>query len=82
MKESYPLFSFELPAAWRRPGRDSDDTTKTKGANVMAAQTQSTLEKIARAEAASKTGLLVDYAGAKPSNEPKLPTSWGPAMRK
>ena len=50
----------------------------------MAAQTQPTLDKIARAEAASKSGLLVGYAWAKPSNDPqpKLPTSWGPAMRK
>jgi hypothetical protein len=50
----------------------------------MAAQTQSTLDKIARVEAASKTGLLANYAPAKPSIEPqpKMPTSWGPAMRK
>jgi hypothetical protein len=50
----------------------------------MAAQTQTTLDKIARAEAGAKSGLLANYAPAKPSNEPKpkMPTSWGPAMRK
>ena len=49
----------------------------------MAAQAQSTLEKIALAEAASKSGLLANYGPAKLLNEqePKLPTSWGPAMR-
>lgn len=50
----------------------------------MAAQTQSTLEKIARVEAAAKSGLLVSYAPAKSSieSEPEMPASWGPAMRK
>jgi hypothetical protein len=50
----------------------------------MTAQTDSTLDKIARAEAASKSGLLANYAPAKPSNpaDTKMPSSWGPAMRK
>lgn len=48
----------------------------------MAAQKESTLDRIARVEAASKNGLLANYAPAKMSDEPEMPTSWGPAMRK
>ena len=49
----------------------------------MSAQTQSTLDKIALAEEARKAGLLANYAPAKALNaEEKLPTSWGPALRK
>ena len=49
----------------------------------MTVQTNSTLDKIARAEAALKSGLLTNYASAKPSNpaDTKVTTSWGPAMR-
>jgi hypothetical protein len=51
----------------------------------MTTQVKTTLEKFELAEAALKSGLLIDYAPAQPLlNEPesKVPTSWGPAMRK
>jgi hypothetical protein len=51
----------------------------------MATQVKSVVEKILVAEAASKSGLLANYAPAKTLvNEPgsKTPASWGPAMRK
>jgi len=49
----------------------------------MTVQTNSTLDKIARAEAALKSGLLTNYAPAKPPTpaDKKTPSSWGPAMR-
>jgi hypothetical protein len=49
----------------------------------MTTKTNSILEKIARAEAASKIGLLANYAPAKSSNtaDNKITMSWGPAMR-
>jgi len=50
----------------------------------MTMQTNSTLDKIARAGAALKSGLLANYAPAKSSNsgDTKITMSWGPAMRK
>ncbi len=50
----------------------------------MTTQTIALSEKIARAETAFKSGLLKSYgpAAAANPNEPKAPTSWGPAMRK
>lgn len=47
----------------------------------MTVQTDSILDKIARAKAALESGLLANYAPAKPADK-KMPTSWGPAMRK
>lgn len=49
----------------------------------MTVQKNSTLDKIARAEAALKSGLLANYVPAKSLNgaNTKTPTSWGPAMR-
>jgi hypothetical protein len=49
----------------------------------MTVQTNSTSDKIARAEAALKSGLLSNYGPAKSSNgaDTKTPNSWGPAMR-
>jgi hypothetical protein len=51
----------------------------------MTAQQTSISEKIARAEAALKSGLLDNYAPAASANtaeEEKSVTSWGSAMRR
>jgi hypothetical protein len=47
-------------------------------------QAKTLVDRIARLEAASKSGLLSGYGPAKaaPETGAKLPTSWGPAMRK
>jgi len=49
----------------------------------MKSQANSKLDKIAAATAASKAGLLANYAPAKflNSDDSNLPQSWGPAMR-
>jgi hypothetical protein len=50
----------------------------------MTVKTNSTMDKIARAKAALKSGSLSNYAAAKPSNsaDKKALTSWGSAMRR
>ncbi len=50
----------------------------------MTTQTKTIVDRMARVEAASKSGLLAAYGPAKAVQEagPKSPTSWGPAMRK
>lgn len=49
----------------------------------MTVQRISILDSIARAKAASKSGLLATYAPAKSANavDNKTTTSWGPMMR-
>jgi hypothetical protein len=49
----------------------------------MTVKTNSTVDKIARAKAALKSGSLSNYAAAKSSNSAnkKVLTSWGTAMR-
>jgi hypothetical protein len=50
----------------------------------MKVQKASVVSKIARAEAALKSGQLANYAPAKPlkTRDTKIPMSWGPAMRR
>ena len=50
----------------------------------MTTQTTSVVEKIALAKKALETGELAAYALANPPSgiQTKVPTSWGPAMRR
>lgn len=49
----------------------------------MKVQMSSLSERITRAEAAMKSGVLKDYAPAASANDANpTPMSWGPAMRK
>jgi hypothetical protein len=78
---SVVLANRSSPVAATEPVASISRPLKKEFAGMTA--NKSTMERIARAEAAQKSGQLASYAPAKAASEAnkKTPASWGPAMR-